>query len=651
MKRYRLALGVRLVATEEGVIGLLPQSRSLGIHLGSRELEGDLVGTLAGDGEVGRLREKYGAPAVDAAVAALEQHVLIAPIAPVLEVDLHLDPEASVDSALAGEVEWTSASISAPLGSPLLGSWLRELRLRRLPALVAWTAGTAVAIGFDDARSGPCLRCALTFDRELRHVAPGVLQGKSLGPSTQAHARSLAAAVLTTMSQPGAARPPVGSILLLDAASWASEWESHSAHPACDCAVQLEASAPACGSWAESKSRRFSPLLCLDEGEGARPARVLFRRTRKLSEFSPSDYGIASASGEASTLRAFAEGVERFCMLHSPPDVRATPAAALNAPSFDEATIHSSLFSKDARGVAGFRHPDFDMAMALDWSWAVPAVSFGSESGRGARRLLPTGLIGRPSEGTPRLIDPSSSGYAAHTDRVRAVALAALEIIERDAVLLWWHARTPIIRIRAKELPASWEAETEAYLVTQDIDVPVVMLVARLPSGGLRLTSAAATTFNGAWTKAVAEMDAALWTLKRFGVRPLATPLSDPRGRHGPTDHLAHYLERANAEQVFAQLAACSTDLDVKQLESEWGVTDAESLPAVLAAVDACGMEAWVVDRSLPALFGPAWHVVRVFLPDSLEVAWGGCYPRLGSRRYGAALRRGRANLDPHPIA
>ena len=142
-----------------------------------------------------------------------------------------------------------------------------------------------------------------------------------------------------------------------------------------------------------------------------------------------------------------------------------------------------------------------------------------------------------------------------------------------------------------------------------------------------------------------------LWTLKRFGVRPLATPLSDPRGRHGPTDHLAYYLERANAEQVFAQLAACSTDLDVKHLESEWGVTDAENLPAVLAAVEACGLEAWVVDRSLPALFGPEWHVVRVFLPDSLEVAWGGCYPRLGSRRYAAAQRGGQANMNPHPIA
>lgn len=657
LKRYRLGLGVRLVATEEGVIGLLPQSRSLRIQLGSRELESDLVGALAEARDLTPVSEKHGARALGAALTALEQQLIVAPAEHVLDVDLHADEERSLHAgaslaALGDDPTWTEVSLLAPLGSPLLAAWLQELRARQLPALLAWTAGPTVAVGFDDGRSGPCLGCALTFDLELRQAVPGVLEGRVQGPRATAHARSLASAVLSTMKLPRASRPSVGQVLLLDASTWSSEWQTFSKHPGCHCVSK--GAQPLAGpyrSWADSQTRRFSPLICLDAGEGAKPARVLFRRTRKLRDLSASDYGIASASGEAATLRAFAEGVERFCLLHRPPDVGATAAAALEAPAFDEATIRSALFSRELRGVPGFRHPDFDVTMPLDWSWAVPAGSFGPAAEPPVRRLLPTSLIGRPSQGSPTLVDPSSSGYAAHTDARRAVALAALEIIERDAVLLWWHAGAPIVRVCGRAFPSSWKAEAEAYLVTQDVDLPVVMLIAKLSSGGVRLTSAAATTFEGAWRKAMAEMDAALWTLERFGVRAPTTPLSDPRGKHGPTDHLAHFLEAAHGQQLLAQLSACATDLEVTQLESEWGADDAESLPSVLTALEACGLEAWVVDRSLPELFGPDWHVARVFIPDSLEVAWGASYARLGSRRYAAALRRGRANLAAHPIA
>lgn len=655
MRRYRLGLGVRLVATEEGVIGLLPQSRSLRIQLGSREFESDLVGALATGGHLASVGEKHGPGALSAALTALEQQFIIGPAAHVLDVDLHVDEERCLEAgaslaALGDDPSWTEVSLLAPLGSRLLPAWLHELRARQLPVLLAWTAGTTVAVGFDDGRSGPCLRCALTLDRELRPSSPGVLEGRAQGPRATAQAWSLASAVLSTMKSPGSSRPSVGQVLLLDASGWSTEWQTFVRHPGCPCQTEPTRVGPY-RSWPECHARRFSPLICLDAGEGAKPARVLFRRTRQLRQLSASDYGIASASGESATLRAFAEGVERFCMLHRPPDVGATAATALEDPAFDEATIRSALFSNELRSLPGFRHPDFDMNLALDWSWASPAGSYGTGAEAPARRLVPTSLIGRPAEASPRLIDPSSSGYAAHTDAQKAIALAALEIIERDAVLLWWHAGAPIVRICGGAFPTSWKADAEAYLVTQDVDLPVVMIIAKLPSGGLRLTSAAAATFEGAWRKAVTEMDVALWTLERFGVRSPTTPLSDPRGKHGPTDHLAHFLGADHAQLLFAQLSASATDLQVTQLESEWAADDAESLPAVLTALEACGLEAWAVDRSLPELFGPDWHVVRVFIPDALEVAWGASYARLGSRRYAAALRRGRANLAAHPIA
>ena len=645
-----------MIATAEGVIALLPQSRSLSVQLGSRTLERDLICILQDGGDVAALSESHPAPAVERALAALEDHKILFRSRAVLEVDLH---SSEVGNAVA---HWSGAitslevggtvSLSAPLGSSLIEPWLRELRGRRIPVLLAWTAGTTVAVGLDDGRSSPCLRCALAFDSLLRDVAPGVLAKKNVLSEVNVRAVRLATGLLATMSQPSAQRPSVGCALVVDAAQWGLQWEPYGAHPACECSTQPSTAVNSCSSWEQSKARRFAPLISIDEGERDEPSRVLFRRTHRLTDFAASDYGIASASGENSRLRAFAEGVERFCMLHAPPDVRGKAATELEAPPFDEATLRAALFAPNARKVEGFRHRDFEMNLQLDWSWATAARSFVEHREAGeARRLLPTSLVGRPSPGTPSLVDTTSSGYAAHTNMPKAVALAALELIERDAVLTWWHAHAPVTKIVGKTTPQNWEAETTAYLVTQDIEVPVVLLVARLKGGGLRLTSAAATSLATAWVKAVAEMDAALWTLKRFGVRAASAPLSDPTARHGPTDHLAHYLDPGNALHVFGQLNETASESSWSQLEVRWPHADGENLTAVLDGLHTRGLSAWVVDRSLPAVFGPEWHAVRVFIPDLIEVAWGSAYARLGSPRFTAALSGGRPNLYPHPIA
>jgi thiazole/oxazole-forming peptide maturase SagD family component len=614
--------------------------------LGNRELERDFLRTLDAAGDVDALASCYPRRSVDEAVEALRHHGIIERVNQTLVLDLHRQPDTPASSLLGAE-PWSfeTVSVSAPLGAPALGALLSTLRERKVPVLAAWTSGTSVVLGADDGRAAPCLRCALTFDAELREVAPGVLEGRPIEFETRASAAQLANALLATLSRPGAVRPAPGRARVVDASDLTARWEEYPRHPGCSCGLELpDTPTPVYESWEVAEARRFSPLICLERSAGVRPARVLFRRTLALRQCSSGDYGIASAAGENADVRAYAEGIERYCMLHCPPEVVDVPARELST-AFDEGAIRGSLFSPEAYARAGFRHRPFDSGLALDWSWASHVTA----GERSARRLLPTSMIGAPRAGSPRLVDASTSGYAAHTHRDTAIALAALEVIERDAVLLWWHGRGNLLCIDGERLPPAWRATVTGYLVTQDVDLPIVMLTARLPSGGCRLTSAAATTFDEAWSKAVAEMEAALWTLERHGARSLAEPLETAAARHGPSEHLAFFLRSENAERIFARLAG-APEVPARQLQARWP-GGCEALPAIGGALSAAGLDAWVVDRSLPRLFGPQWTVARVFIPDSLEVAWGAAYPRLNSPRFARTLAGRAAELFPHPIA
>ena len=64
-------------------------------------------------------------------------------------------------------------------------------------------------------------------------------------------------------------------------------------------------------------------------------------------------------------LRALAEGIERFCMLHAPPDVRATPALALESARLDDEAIDALLFRSEERVSPGFPFPGYAPSLAL----------------------------------------------------------------------------------------------------------------------------------------------------------------------------------------------------------------------------------------------------------------------------------------------
>ncbi|MGY0061529.1 TOMM precursor leader peptide-binding protein [Streptomyces sp. LZ34] len=127
----------------------------------------------------------------------------------------------------------------------------------------------------------------------------------------------------------------------------------------------------------------------------------------------------------------------------------------------------------------------FDERAELDWTpvWSLTAQR---------HRLLPTALLyyGTPQPAGRRYCRADSNGAAAGGSLADAVLRGFLELVERDAVALWWYNRTrqPALDLDAYDDPwiaelrrvhARLRREVWALDLTSDFGIPVVAAVSR----------------------------------------------------------------------------------------------------------------------------------------------------------------------------
>ncbi|WP_370965297.1 TOMM precursor leader peptide-binding protein [Amycolatopsis sp. cg9] len=153
--------------------------------------------------------------------------------------------------------------------------------------------------------------------------------------------------------------------------------------------------------------------------------------------------------------------------------------------------FHERQFADRARlnarhGPFQFVGEPFDDDEVLDWTpvWSLT---------RGEHRLFPTALLYFDAPGPPSVL-ADSNGNAAGGTLEDAVLQGMLEVVERDAVALWWYNRTrqPAVDLAASGDP--WIAELcEVYAglgrelwvldVTSDLGVPALAAVSRHVGG------------------------------------------------------------------------------------------------------------------------------------------------------------------------
>lgn len=609
----RLAPGVAVFATSSGLLARTQVGWSR-IDLGDRHKERDLVVRLAsGATALAEAEER-------AARSLLQHKVLVA----------------STRSAPADGPHYsTNVLVGAPDDAAMGARLLQRVR-SRLPSIVLWIDERGIVAVRDDGESPGCPLCAWSWDSA---VARYVIPTGDLADCPRAFA--------------DADRFARRSVLVVDAAASLLEpchvWTitrpdeptsstAFAPHPSCACVDRRTPPRTAVSptlDWQRANCRH-APVWAM-ESKGATVARVVYRRSRSPWSTGVGALGVAIGTGACARAAAVGEAIERFAMLHAPPTHIERGPDALDPRPLDSALIQELLFRDQEYRAVGFRFPRYDPAAEQDWSVVESLVT-------GERRAVPASLVGRARRGATSLLDANSNGYAAHTDRDRAIDGALLELVERDAVLL--DAYAPLGNI-TRLVDAGGPEGAVTLLLTQDVDLPVVLTLRMRRDGVLRVGSAAATTLDVAISRAHAELEVAL-----AGRAPpsVVRPLDDPRCRFEPDDHMAA-LGGAAGSSLLAAMCARSLPQHCAAVRDRWpGGRPVRAV--ILDALAAADLEPWIADRSLPTVFGAGWHVVCALVPGLVELSWGLPYRRLASRRVEARLARGARITDsPHPIA
>lgn len=261
----------------------------------------------------------------------------------------------------------------------------------------------------------------------------------------------------------------------------------------------------------------------------------------------------------------------------------------------------------------------------------------------GRRRLLPTAMLYHGAPG-PAWTRSDSNGAAAGPTRAEAVRRGLLELVERDAVAIWWYNRTPLPGFDVAGDPwvqgviARHDADgrtLEILDATTDLEVPVAVAVSsrRRPTGGrdrIMTGFGADPDARVAVRRAVGELD----QLLPF-VREGAPPPTDPDA---------------------ARWLATATTLDqpwTVATGTPSGLADppTDSGPAGLVRrLVAAGLDPLVLDQTRPDIGLP---VVRTVVPG-LRPFWARFAP---GRLFDVPVTLGRrdrplpyADLNPLPL-
>lgn len=371
----------------------------------------------------------------------------------------------------------------------------------------------------------------------------------------------------------------------------------------------------------------------------------------------------------AATAAAIGEAAERYSASWLPEArLSLASAAELGAGAVDPERF--ALFGPEQYGSPGFACRPFTRETRVRW---VRGVSLPE----GAPVLLPAQLVYLtavpPAAGETLVGYATSSGLACGPTLEEALAGALLEVVERDAFMLTWHARLSLpvfdlageprlerfleryvrptgLRVSAVDLSVFHDIPTALALVRGDREDDVALTVG----------AAAATRASDACVKALGEA---------FACRAWARLLlaSDPKRRFEPDfadvadfeDHVHLYAmhEHAGKAGFLDRSRERRRPGDVTWLP---GRTAAARIEAVTERLGRAGLTAYAVDVTAPDVRQAGLHVVRVLVPElcQLDLFHRGRF--LGGRRlYEAAWRLGlrdrplashEVNPDPHPF-
>jgi oxazoline/thiazoline synthase len=296
--------------------------------------------------------------------------------------------------------------------------------------------------------------------------------------------------------------------------------------------------------------------------------------------------------------------------------------------------------------------PRFDEDTAVDWTplWSVTGQR---------HRLLPTAALyfGAPREPGTRFFRPDSNGNAAGSSLEDAVLQGFMELVERDAVALWWYNRTRQQAVdldafgdrwidELREVHADLNREVWALDISSDLGIPVVAAFSRRTDKEAEdIVFGLGAHFDPrtALRRALTEVNQLLPAV--IGARP------DGEGyRCGDPDTLRWWRTATIADQPYVAPDPSRT----ARGPDDYAYTPRRDLRDDLAEIERLtarhGLELLVLDQTRPDIGLP---VVKVVVPG-LRHFWSRFAP---GRLYDVPVRLGRLaeptpyeQLNPIPV-
>lgn len=371
--------------------------------------------------------------------------------------------------------------------------------------------------------------------------------------------------------------------------------------------------------------------------------------------YSPDDPWRAAGGGvgwsqEVARNAAIAEALERYAAVsYSLPIVE---------PDVGDRVLRMSdftLFSHEQRQVESFPHQDSlgDDAPLTD-VYHLPTNQC---------TLAPAALVGLTDKYGAL---PTSSGLAAAPDAANALLRATQELIERDAFMsVWLHALAPPhipLPLSLRQPVNERDGWVVAYDITPDYSPhSVAMVVGNLPLQGRPRVSiglACRATWQAAADKAYLEWSQGVIFAGHRSRREATLRFASAEEVRTFDDHATYYTIHPDRWQELPFMQA-ETPVSTRATAAERVTT----LPELVAALEAVGIELFYRDLTLPDLAQIGLRVVRVLAPALTPIHADHRWPHLGgttadvARRYSWAAESWARPLGtlfpspfPHPL-
>lgn len=263
------------------------------------------------------------------------------------------------------------------------------------------------------------------------------------------------------------------------------------------------------------------------------------------------------------------------------------------------------------------------------------------------------------------LCTPTSSGFAAGPDLNRAIRAALLELIERDAFMIAWLARTraPEIELEGvggiigeiRSTYERWGTAIRVYALPTDLPATVVLALALDQTGsgpaaivGLGCEMSPREAVRKALFE-ICQMHEPLGRRHREGAAAKLNDYSDVKTLH---EHAAYFFRRDHLHELDFLLES-PPKVRLGDLADHSSATVEEDLGTIEKGIAAAGYCGFYRDLTTTDLQPYPIRVVRTLITEMQPISFGHGLERLGGKRLYERGGVDEASLNPcpHPLA